>query len=561
MKRLTVPLILVPVFVSAQLISTLRLDVEGSATNATQISGAAITTVENIMAPKMNRVADFSTNQTLYAAIIADALTLSTYATIPTTPGALWFDGLDLNMATPYPGTVLQVGKEMIADCENVTGETITDGQVVYVSGNTTGSADQKAVRLATVATAISSRGAVGVATADIADGVVGPVTFFGDVNRIPAGVGWTNGAALYLNHVAGDLTLEPSEAFIGRVIRVYGQWADIFVRPDYSVVLSASAIAAAGGITNGAPVSALTNDAGYLTEEADPGFAAWLATANLDDALRLIQSDTNSWFVMENGTAVVYRVTYELMEDTDVIILAGSLAADGTYTKTIDDEYGEVYKGGDVKWIFPAATWAVVDTLGFVTFYKRAESPIGTWVSEVPEFDPPPTGSYGQKLGPVTNTYPLALSADLAAKYDASNPAGFLDAAGVGALIAPPMYQPIATTITVSGTNTVVALDARYPLYRIVAGQSTAVSFDTSGLTLTDNAASWRTLIEVRGTNTFVTVPSTNAVRYLDTVNLLTSAAAPTQTVAIVWEAIRSIDGATTNVVANPYDKRNGGL
>lgn len=114
-------------------------------------------------------------------------------------------------------------------------------------------------------------------------------------------------------------------------------------------------------------------------------------------------------------------------------------------------------------------------------------------------------------------------------------------------------VYEPISTTTTTS-TNTVLTVSPAYPLYRIVATNSTAITPSLASLDLSGKAATWETWVQVCGTNVSVALPSTNIVRYLDSPNLSTSAAAPTQTVYLAWRAWTV--GATTNIVCNPYDK-----
>jgi hypothetical protein len=119
-------------------------------------------------------------------------------------------------------------------------------------------------------------------------------------------------------------------------------------------------------------------------------------------------------------------------------------------------------------------------------------------------------------------------------------------------------IYDRMADVITTTGTNTVIVLDPQKKLYRINATNSTTLSFDTSALSFTDRAATWETWVAVNGTNVFPVLPGTNTVRYLDTPIMSTTASAPTQTVFIAWRAWTT--GGVTNIVANPYDKREGG-
>jgi hypothetical protein len=157
--------------------------------------------------------------------------------------------------------------------------------------------------------------------------------------------------------------------------------------------------------------------------------------TATFDDALRLIQSDTNAWIAVENGTGIVYRVTHS---NTNVLVVSGAGLTDfnGYYTWNGD---GYIHDVEGFGFFYGEGRWSLEGVYGIT-----GETPIGQTGPEFEGVQPPyPTVTYG----PVTNTYPLALFADLAAKYDASNPNGFLDAAGVGAIVAPYALAEVAVT------------------------------------------------------------------------------------------------------------------
>jgi hypothetical protein len=147
--------------------------------------------------------------------------------------GQMWYDGARWKLALEDDGATLDVGEELRPLFFNNTGAPIPDGTAVYMSGQ---HGDQITIAPATVDSAIASRAFLGLATADIPTGQLGPVCVFGQVTGVPrATIPFTSGS-LYLNHVAGGVTTNASDVFVGRISRAYGNKIDIFVNPHYSL-------------------------------------------------------------------------------------------------------------------------------------------------------------------------------------------------------------------------------------------------------------------------------------------------------------------------------------
>jgi hypothetical protein len=107
-----------------------------------------------------------------------------------------------LSVYTDKTGVTLQLGHEQYVRCVNKTGVTITNGQVVYISG-AQGNRPTAALADADNTTADKT---IGVATHDIPDNEEGYITVAGVVNGIDTS-GYTAGDALYVSSTAGALT------------------------------------------------------------------------------------------------------------------------------------------------------------------------------------------------------------------------------------------------------------------------------------------------------------------------------------------------------------------
>ena len=141
--------------------------------------------------------------------LIADAVQFNTTPSISASQGLTYWDAAEATLATTLDvtnGVTLQHGQEMYVRAVNKTGVTITDGQVVYISG---AQGNRPKMTLAQ-ADSISTSLVIGVATQNIADNAEGFVTTVGVVNGFNTS-GFTAGDELFLSATsAGVLTNIP---------------------------------------------------------------------------------------------------------------------------------------------------------------------------------------------------------------------------------------------------------------------------------------------------------------------------------------------------------------
>lgn len=167
--------------------------------------------------------------------LLGDYIGFNTAPTsVPTTLGTLSWDSFyrTLQLIDGDGDTTLQIGQEQRALIHNNTGATLTDGQVVYVTGST---GELPSVALASNATEASSSVTFGVVTESIAHGANGFVTISGMVNGLNT-LAYNEGDALYLGSTAGTFTnVKPTApanlVLIGYMIKKSGGNGSIFVK------------------------------------------------------------------------------------------------------------------------------------------------------------------------------------------------------------------------------------------------------------------------------------------------------------------------------------------
>lgn len=162
----------------------------------------------------------------------------STASTVPVSDVAklVWDNGEGTLTFGLKGGNVdLNIGQEQVALCYNGTGSTLTDGQVVYISG---AQGQRPRISLAQANTESSSSKALGIVTETIANGAEGFITTFGMVNNVDTSA-FTAGQALWLSPtVAGGLTAtKPTSpnhlVFIGYAVSINASSGKIFVNPQ----------------------------------------------------------------------------------------------------------------------------------------------------------------------------------------------------------------------------------------------------------------------------------------------------------------------------------------
>ncbi len=167
--------------------------------------------------------------------LLGDYIGFNTAPTsVPTTLGTLSWDSFyrTLQLIDGDGDTTLQIGQEQRALIHNNTGATLTDGQVVYVTGST---GELPSVALASNATEASSSVTFGVVTESIANGADGFVTISGMVNGLNT-LAYNEGDALYLGSTAGTFTnVKPTApanlVLIGYMIKKSGGNGSVFVK------------------------------------------------------------------------------------------------------------------------------------------------------------------------------------------------------------------------------------------------------------------------------------------------------------------------------------------
>jgi hypothetical protein len=241
--------------------------------------------------------------------ITASGLVLATNTPASPASGQLWFDGESFNAKTASDVT-LQLGEETVGMFRALV--PIANGQAVYMVGE---QGDRITVGLATTSLALSSRAFLGLATEDIASGQLGRVTVFGLVRGLSTtAIPFPAGSDLYLNHVAGAVTTNASDVYVGKVGRVYGSNVDVFVMPYYDATTFDYT-----AITNVPWVA--TNDTRHLASLTNAAEFATAAQGLLADSA--VQPAALSGYVPTSATNAFVRTN-----DTRTVSLTGNLSA-----------------------------------------------------------------------------------------------------------------------------------------------------------------------------------------------------------------------------------------
>ena len=159
---------------------------------------------------------------------------------VPTTEGTLSWDATDrtLKLQTDIPDTAIQVGQESLIRVHNNSGSTITNGQVVAITGST---GQRASVSKAIASSASIVRSVIGVATHTMLHGEDGYVTTFGLVRDINTNA-YNEGDTLYLSAAtAGAITKTAPTApnyviRIGWVVKKAGGAGMILAAPDREI-------------------------------------------------------------------------------------------------------------------------------------------------------------------------------------------------------------------------------------------------------------------------------------------------------------------------------------
>lgn len=151
----------------------------------------------------------------------------------PTGLGTMYWDAANrtVSLVDGDGDTTLQLGQEERVLVHNNTGSTLTDGQVVYITGST---GELPSVALASNTSEVTSSVTLGVVTETITNGADGFITTSGIVHGLNT-LGLTEGAALWLGTGGAFTQTKPvapaNSVLIGYVIKNSGGNGSIFVK------------------------------------------------------------------------------------------------------------------------------------------------------------------------------------------------------------------------------------------------------------------------------------------------------------------------------------------
>jgi len=124
---------------------------------------------------------------------------------VPTSVGSLYWDNVSktLSLIDGVGATTLQIGQEERVLVKNTTGSTLTDGQIVYITGAT---GNLPSVSLASALNENTSAATLGMVTETITNGSSGFVTITGLVNGLNT-LSFNEGDIVWLSNTAGEFT------------------------------------------------------------------------------------------------------------------------------------------------------------------------------------------------------------------------------------------------------------------------------------------------------------------------------------------------------------------
>ena len=205
----------------------------------------------------------------------------------------------------------LQVGQEEVLLIHNGTGSTLTDGQVVYITGST---GDIPSVALASNSTEVLSAKTIGVVTESISNGSNGFITLSGLVHGLNTNA-YTEGDMIWLGSTAGTWTttepVAPAHAvFIGWVIKKAGGNGSILVH-----------------VQNGYELDELHNV--LITSVADKNLLQYDSASTVwknvtFDAVVPSQTSNNGKFLFTNGSSS----SWQFIDAVNTVSFASSISA-----------------------------------------------------------------------------------------------------------------------------------------------------------------------------------------------------------------------------------------
>lgn len=178
----------------------------------------------------------------------------TTPTSTPTGIGTIYWDSANRTAALidGDGDTMLQIGQEQRILVHNNTGSTLTDGQIVYVTGST---GELPSVSLANASSETTSGATIGMITESIANGADGFVTTSGIVHGLNT-LAFNEGDLLWLGTTAGTFTatkpISPNHlVLIGYVIKKAGGNGSILVKIQNTQELEESSDVLFSGLAN----------------------------------------------------------------------------------------------------------------------------------------------------------------------------------------------------------------------------------------------------------------------------------------------------------------------
>ena len=241
--------------------------------------------------------------------------------------------------------TTLQVGQEQVIRVRNETGDTITDGTVVYVSGTQGNGVAKLLIGKATASVEEVEQDIVGIATQDIAHNSDGFITTFGVVRNIST-AGTTVGDIIYLSTSAGKFTNVAPQApnhtiKLGIVLRVHQNDGAVFVKVDPGFDLANLHDVSVQGIQsgdllrwNGTIFAPSAYDHGTLGGLADDDHTQYVIKSNTTQARNTIQPTTDvPALTLQAGlsnTGRLLEIKNSLTQTVAYITIDGTIVTDG---------------------------------------------------------------------------------------------------------------------------------------------------------------------------------------------------------------------------------------
>jgi hypothetical protein len=259
----------------------------------------------------------------------------------PTAVGTMYWDAANRTVALVDGDgdTTLQIGQEERILVHNNTGSTLTDGQLVYVTGST---GNLPSVALASAATESTSAATIGMITETILNGANGFITVSGIVNGLNT-LAFNEGDLLWLSDTPGGFTttkpISPSHlVLIGYVIKKAGGNGSVLVKIQNTQELSES---------SDVLISAPEIDGQGLFLQTISGVQLWRNRSIVDvlgytpaDEATTITINGTSYDLSANRTWSVGTVTSIAVglgtSGTDVNVSGSPITSSGTITLNI---------------------------------------------------------------------------------------------------------------------------------------------------------------------------------------------------------------------------------